>query len=55
MMFDAKMRRSNRRSDERGGLSYDVPVYFDGTGGNGRVGGGPGHGGRFCDAMLDSS
>jgi hypothetical protein len=22
--------------------------YFEGTGGRGRVGGGPGHGGRFC-------
>jgi hypothetical protein len=35
----------------KGGLLH---IYFDGTGGKGRVGGGPGHGGRFCDAMLDS-
>jgi hypothetical protein len=30
-------------------------LYFVGTGGRGRVGGGPGHGGRLFDAMLDSS
>ena len=29
-------------------------IYFEGTGGRGRVGGGPGHGGRFCVDMLDS-
>lgn len=29
-------------------------VYFDGTGGSGRVGGGPGQGGRFCVDMLRS-
>jgi hypothetical protein len=33
----------------------DRQLYFDGTGGRGRVGGGPGHGGRLFDAMLDSS
>jgi hypothetical protein len=32
-----------------------VHVYFDGTGGRGRVGGGPGHGGRLFDAIADSS
>jgi hypothetical protein len=30
-------------------------AYFEGTGGSGRVGGGPGHGGRFCVDMLTSS
>ena len=30
-------------------------VYFEGTGGSGRVGGGPGQGGRFCEDMLESS
>lgn len=29
-------------------------VYLEGTGGRGRVGGGPGQGGRFCPDMLDS-
>jgi hypothetical protein len=32
-----------------------ICIYFDGTGGRGRVGGGPGQGGRFCGAMVDSS
>jgi len=30
-------------------------VYLEGTGGRGRVGGGPGQGGRLLFAMLDSS
>jgi hypothetical protein len=38
-----------------GGLGHVVQVYFDGTGGNGRVGGGPGQGGRFVGAIADSS
>lgn len=29
-------------------------AYFEGTGGSGRVGGGPGQGGRFCVDMFDS-
>lgn len=31
-----------------------VRSYFEGTGGRGRVGGGPGHGGRFCVDMSSS-
>lgn len=31
-----------------------IRIYFEGTGGSGRVGGGPGQGGRFCVDMLDS-
>lgn len=30
-------------------------IYLEGTGGRGRVGGGPGQGGRLLFAMLDSS
>lgn len=32
-----------------------LQAYLEGTGGRGRVGGGPGQGGRLLFAMLDSS
>lgn len=32
-----------------------VFLYFEGSGGRGRVGGGPGQGGRFCVAIMFDS
>jgi hypothetical protein len=37
-----------------GGIQAIAHSYLEGTGGNGRVGGGPGQGGRFCVDMLAS-
>lgn len=42
------------RKDQRAKISR-LDVYLEGTGGRGRVGGGPGQGGRLLFAMLDSS
>jgi hypothetical protein len=42
------------RQDERAEQDR-LCVYLEGTGGRGRVGGGPGQGGRLLFAMLDSS
>jgi hypothetical protein len=49
--IDVEVRQKPRWKED----SSDCQLYFDGTGGRGRVGGGPGHGGRLFDAMLDSS
>ena len=38
-------RRGDKRTDHR---------YFEGVGGSGRVGGGPGQGGSGCDDIVDS-
>lgn len=42
------------RKDKRAEIDR-LCVYLEGTGGRGRVGGGPGQGGRLLFAMLDSS
>lgn len=51
------MRQSQLRvgKDKRGEEKDGIHVYLEGTGGRGRVGGGPGQGGRFWEDMLDSS